>query len=64
MSATRPTAAPFFSCVNKVAVISADSCLSSLFVGGPAASSVPAAVAPPLAKVVAGVVERRRVFVA
>jgi hypothetical protein len=77
MSATRPTAAPCFSCVHKVAVISADSCLLSLFVGvrPPAAcparsrrrshaAAVTPSRRPPLAKVVAGVVERRRVCVA
>jgi hypothetical protein len=46
MSATRPTAATSSSSANRVAVISADNCLMSLFVGCPAVSSVPAAVAP------------------
>ena len=68
MSATRSTAALSSSSANRAAAIPADSCLLSLFVGCPAAGSVLARVAPwrrpPLAKVVAGVVERGRVSVA
>ena len=68
MSATRSTAALSSSSANRVAAIPADSCLLSLFVGCPGTSSVLAAVAPwprpPLAKIVAGVVERGRVSVA
>jgi hypothetical protein len=45
MSATRPTAASSYSSANRVAVIPADNCLVSLFVGCPAVSSVPAVVA-------------------
>jgi len=67
MSATRSIAAASSNCANRVAVIPADNPLVSLFVRCPGAGSVLAAVAPwpwPwLAKVVAGVVERRGVSV-
>jgi hypothetical protein len=68
MSATKSTAALSSSSASRVAVIPADSCLLSLSVGCLGASTVLAAVAPwrgpPLAKVVAGVIERGRISAA